>query len=155
MMCRIFLCLIALGLCSCQESNYSKHEKGFHVPEGDPVVGQSLFKELRCVSCHTVAGVDIKTEENDILQNKVRLGGESYQVTSYGHLITSIIDPNHKIAEKYINSLPENEKTDKLTSPMVVYNDDLTVRELIDLATFLHSHYVKKQKPYGYYYYPY
>ena len=38
---------------------------------------------------------------------------------------------------------------------MIVYNDDMTVQELIDLTAFLHTKYVQEEaRPVDYYYYP-
>lgn len=148
------LALFVLGLSACgQPTVYERHSKGFHVPEGDPVVGESLFKELQCYKCHTVKGVDLPEDGPDILANKVLLGGERYQITSYGELVTSIIDPNHSISLRYFANLSEEEKEGPVESPMIIYNRDITVQELIDLAAFLHTKYVYKPRPYSYYYY--
>lgn len=149
-----FLVWLLLGLTSCgQPTAYERHAKGFHVPEGDPVVGESLFKELQCYKCHSVKGVDLSDDGPGILENKVLLGGERYQITSYGELVTSIIDPNHSISLRYLANLSEEEKKGPIESPMIVYNRDITVQELIDLAAFLHTKYVYKPRPYSYYYY--
>lgn len=148
------LALALLALTSCgQPTVYERQSKGFHVPEGDPVVGESLFKELQCYKCHTVKGMDLPEEGPNILEKRVLLGGERYQITSYGELVTSIIDPNHSISFRYLANLSDEEKRVPIESPMIIYNRDITVQELIDLASFLHTKYVYKPRPYSYYYY--
>jgi sulfur-oxidizing protein SoxX len=59
-------------------------------------------------------------------------------------LVTSIINPLHKIAKGYeLDSITESGM-----SKMRNYNDIMTVTELVDLVTYLQPHY--KVKPYEY-----
>jgi len=111
---------------------------------------------MQCHACHSIEGKEMPIEGPNILNNKVILGGKTYTLKSYGELVTAIMDPGHSIASRYLATLPEAEKEEKIESPMVVYNDDMTVQELVDLAAFLHSLYVKVPyhytNPYPYYY---
>ena len=54
---------MAFFLPSCENSDYKTHSSGFHVPEGDIVVGETLFKEFRCHRCHSITGLEISTHE--------------------------------------------------------------------------------------------
>ena len=67
----------------------------------------------------------------------VTLGGEVTKVKTYGELVTSIINPSHKLAERY----PEEEVSIEGESLMPVINDVLTVQQLIDLVSFLQAQY--------------
>lgn len=129
----------------------------FSLPEGDAESGQLVFVEYRCIECHTIAGTEFinDRELSDIDRERlVTIGGESTRVKSYSDLVTSIINPSHKLAKGYRieDIIDENGE-----SRMRNYNDELTVRELIDLVTFLKSKYELKSIPltiYPYYIYP-
>ena len=150
----LFIVAIGSFLVSCENSEQKTQAKGFRIPEGDVVVGRTLFKELQCYGCHSIAGIEMPKDGPNVYEDKIPLGGTSYHIKSYGELVTSIIDPSHSIASSYLASLPDEEKKGKVNSPMVVYNEDMTVQELIDLASFLHSKYVLEERPLDYYYYP-
>ena len=114
-----------------------KSGKGFTLPEGDADRGLAVFKQLRCYDCHSVAGVDLpEAEEPD--QTVVALGGEVTRIQTYGELVTSIINPSHRLARGYA---VEEIASEEGESEMKNYNDVMTVSELIDLVTFLQSHY--------------
>ena len=59
------------------------------------------------------------------------------RIKTYGELVTSIINPSHRLAKGYAEANVAMEGK----SNMTVYNDVMTVRELIDLVAFLQSHY--------------
>ena len=137
-----FLSILTLGLAlSGCDREAALHEHGFHIPEGDPVVGQTTFVEMQCNGCHTVEGVELPERQPD-WPPTIHLGGEIHRVKSYGDLVTSVIAPNHVVSPQYRAMLTEEDKgTEAENSPMPVYNDDLTVGELIDIVTFLHDRY--------------
>ena len=141
---------IVAGFGGCQAD--PKSGKGFSLPEGSAEEGQNVFAQLRCYDCHTVPGVDFPAaEEPD--QKVVRLGGQVTRVKTYGELVTSIINPSHRLARSYV---ADSDATAEGVSPMKNYNDVLTVNQLIDLVAFLQSHYVlHKYEPtmYGPYHY--
>jgi hypothetical protein len=100
-----------------------------------------VFTQFRCYDCHFVEGVDFPVgEEPD--QAIVALGGEVSRVKTYGELVTSIINPSHKLAQGYAQSLVARDGESRMTN----YNDVMTVTQLIDLTAFLQAHY--KLKPY-------
>lgn len=110
--------------------------EGFTLPPGDAARGQAAFVAFRCYDCHTVSGVELPAgEERD--QAIVELGGKVERVRTYDDLVTAIINPSHRLAQGYAPSLVAHEGKSRMT----VYNDVMTVSQLIDLVTFLQSHY--------------
>ncbi|MDF1815245.1 MAG: c-type cytochrome [Verrucomicrobiales bacterium] len=144
--CRLifFPVLIAAGsllLSGCGTEERVAQSRGFHLPEGDAVVGQGLFVKFDCVYCHTVAGVELAATGGPEGPPKIPLGGEVNRVRSYGELVTSIINPEHVISPQYLAILSKPEKEGDVASPMPVYNEEMTVGQLVDVAAFLHSRY--------------
>jgi len=117
---------------------------GFRLPDGDVARGEQSFLALGCHRCHTMADVDLP---NPIIPGPVRLGlgGEVTRVKTYGELVSSIINPSHRIAP---NAGP-GATTDDGKSVMRIYNDVMTVQQLIDLVAFLQSHYQVVPPPYS------
>ena len=136
--------LLILAIAGCDMG--PKSALGFSLPDGDPDVGKTTFMELKCTACHTVSGVDFAppVEEPEVM---VALGGEVTRIKTYGELVTSIINPSHRLAKGYAipDILSEGE------SKMANYNDVLTVDQLIDLVAFLQSHYQLKEYDPTYY----
>jgi mono/diheme cytochrome c family protein len=124
-------------------------EKGFRLPDGDPVEGRKAFLYMQCNQCHTVAG-----EEFPVIQwaeaPYVELGGKVTRVKTYGQLVTAIINPSHKLADGYAEELVSEDGESK----MYMYNDHMTVRELTDLVRFLQPHYDVMTPRYSYRVYP-
>ena len=114
---------------------------GFTLPEGDVQQGQDTFVRLQCHACHTVDGVQLE-EIEQALESPIVLGGSKPYTKTYGELVTSIINPSHRFAAGY----PKDEVQENGESKMRLYNDEMTVTELVDLVTFLQSHY--KLKPF-------
>ncbi len=114
----------------------TKSARGFSLPDGDPTQGQATFVELHCHDCHTVSGVDLPELEPKP-QRLIALGGEVARLKTYGELVTSIINPSHRIAKGYPEEVAETEGQSNMTN----YNDILKVSQLIDLVAFLEAHY--------------
>ena len=115
-----------------------KSGKGFTLPDGDVDRGKVAFVALRCHSCHTVSGVDFPdAEQSDELV--VSLGGKTPRIQTYGELVTSIINPSHKVAKAYAEE--QAGESGEVKSKMVNNNDAMTVSQLIDIVKFLQSHY--------------
>lgn len=112
---------------------------GFSLPEGDAERGQQVFVRMECTACHTVAGMDLP-EPEEIFEVSLSLGGEVHQIKTYADLVTSIINPSHKIVTRYPRELASKDGVSK----MPIYNDLITVTDLTDLVTFLESKYVLK-----------
>lgn len=131
----LLLAVFSLALIGCSPS--AKSGKGFTLPEGDVEAGKSAFVTLQCTSCHTVSGVEQATGEDGKPEMSVALGGEVARIATYGELVTSIINPSHRVAPAY--QLEEVAKDGD--SKMRNYNDVLTVQQLCDLVAFLQSKY--------------
>ena len=114
-----------------------KSAKGFTLPDGNADQGKATFTQLLCYECHSVAGVEFPTA-GESEQAMVRLGGEVTKIKTYGELVTSIINPSHRLATGYPG---DQVSTGEGASKMKNYNDVLRVTELIDLVAFLQSHY--------------
>lgn len=123
--------LIALG---CNEGPQSSY--GFTLPDGDAAKGKATFESYTCHECHTVSGVDFP-ELDFAAEKKVALGGEVARIQTYGELVTSVINPSHKLATGYKPADVSDEGDSKMTN----YNDVLTVNDLVDIVAFLQSKY--------------
>ena len=120
---------------------------GFTLPDGNPDRGKETFVDLGCSFCHTVAGVEGLRADMPRPERTVVLGGEKTRLYTYGELVTSIINPSHKISQSELGNVTDDEGN----SQMVNYNDIMTVTEMTDLVTFLEQHY--SLKPYERTYY--
>jgi len=110
-------------------------EKGFSLPEGNPMAGRETFLYMQCNQCHTIDSETLPLVPG--YEPFVELGGQVTRVKTYGELVTSIINPSHKLADGY----PEDLVAEDGKSKMYVYNGYMTVQELIDLVAFLQPHY--------------
>ena len=118
--------------------------QGFALPQGDIESGKSTFIRLACNECHSVG--EIKWGGND--ENmRISLGGEIPTAMTYGELITSVINPSHKIAKRY----QETTADEAGNSKMRIYNEVMSVQELVDIVTFLQSEYKISPPPTNYY----
>ena len=127
--------------------------KGFVLPEGDIQRGQEVFVSVGCRYCHTIAELDLPAFDRSPVLD-IQLGGHVHKVKTYGELLTSIVNPNHTVASEYLKTLDPQERKNA-QSPMPEFNDVLTVTQLIDLTTFLHSRYDLLAPQYrGYFYGP-
>lgn len=125
--------------------------RGFRLPEGSPEMGRQSFTDLNCQACHDVQGVPAPAESD--VDVRVALGGERTRVTTYGELVTSIINPSHKLASGY----REEDISERGKSRMEAenLNDIMTVRELIDIVAFLQPLYSVRPPEYDPYSYIY
>ena len=80
----------------------------------------------------------------------VELGGKVTRVKTYGELITAIINPSHELAKGYAEDVVAEEGE----SRMYVYNEFMTVQELIDVVMFLQPYYDVVVPQYTYRIYP-
>ena len=113
-----------------------KAATGFRLPDGDADTGRETFVRLSCNSCHTVRGEDLPAPETPG-PLRVQLGGEVSRAKTYGELVTSVINPSHRLIRGY----PESQTAVDSQSRMPNYNDTMTVTELIDLVAFLQTRY--------------
>ena len=114
-----------------------KSGKGFTLPDGDAEQGQATYVSLQCNACHKIAGVDQLAAAGETPETSVTLGGKVSRIKTYGELVTSVINPSHRLARGY----PEQEVSVDGQSKMKNYNDVMTVTQLTDLVAFLQSKY--------------
>lgn len=128
----VLILLIAL-VSGCERDMMS--ERGFALPGGDAAVGRDVFLYMQCNQCHTVVNEEMPVVPG--FEPYVVLGGEVSTVKTYGELVTSIINPSHKLAKGYAEEVVSEDGE----SNMYDYNRYMTVQELIDLVMFLQPHY--------------
>jgi hypothetical protein len=119
------------GIYSCDQQSI-----GFALPPGDIEDGKLVYEKMACNQCHSVGNMPwagIGSEDFN-----VKLGGEVIRVRTYGELVTSIINPSHRVSKKLTESTIPNRNAQ---SPMPSYNQMMTVQELIDLVEFLQGEY--------------
>ncbi len=126
------ICLGALTACTTDP----KSSKGFRLPDGSIQKGQAVFVELQCNNCHQINGLDLPAPVQPGPVT-ITLGGTVRTVKTYGELVSSVINPSHKL----ISSYPRDQVAKDGTSLMTIYNDRMTVQQLIDLVAFLQSRY--------------
>jgi sulfur-oxidizing protein SoxX len=126
------ICIGALTACITDP----KSSKGFRLPDGNAQAGQAVFIELQCNACHQISGLDLPApvQSGPV---KITLGGTVRTVRTYGELVSSVVNPSHKLIDSY----PEDQVSREGKSLMTVYNDRMTVQQLIDLVAFLQSRY--------------
>ena len=132
----LFSVLLVIMISGCD--NGPKSGRGFTLPDGDMDRGQAVFVELGCNACHSVGNVKQLTTDEAENSISVRLGGKVTLIKTYGQLVTSIVNPSHRLAGRYSDgpvSTPDGQ------SLMRNYNDVMTVNQLIDLVAFLQANY--------------
>ena len=111
--------------------------KGFTLPQGDAESGAATYVAMQCHACHSVDGIDQMVVEGQEAEISVPLGGTVARIKTYGELVTSIINPSHRLAKGYV----ADEVSVDGESKMQNYNDVMTVTELTDVVAFLQSKY--------------
>ena len=130
---KIVFLLILVIMTACSGIKESPRE--FALPDGNYERGQSTFIALACHHCHSAAGVDQYKPESASVS--FALGGESSRVTTYAELMTSIINPSHRLSHR----LPVEESSVNGKSKMRTYNEIVTVQQLSDLVAYLLPQY--------------
>jgi sulfur-oxidizing protein SoxX len=111
----------------------------FPIQSGDVAQGRTAFVSLGCPQCHTVKGDELSGFTGTRFIS-LELGGELIFAKTYADIVTSIINPNHVISEKYLEQLPSVQRNRTNTSPMYM-NPNMKVTELIDIVAYLNSKY--------------
>jgi len=144
---RILLWLMLVVAAGCDRDTMS--ERGFSLPDGDAMAGREAFLYMQCNQCHTIAGEQLPAIPGQEAPF-VELGGKVTRVKTYGQLVTSIINPSHRLATGYAEELVSEDGESK----MYVYNEFMTVQELIDIVMFLQPYYDVVVPEYTYRIYP-
>ncbi len=119
--------------------------RGFSLPKGDVDKGREVFLAGDCLACHSLSGFNVEMEATTRqIGKRVLLGGKTKKITTYAELVTSIINPSHKISR---GTRPYNRDAEG-NSSMRNYNQELSVQELIDLVTFMETKYEVTPYPY-------
>lgn len=111
----------------------------FPIGEADIQRGQQAFLDLGCNQCHLVDGIELPEYDGTRLYS-INLGGDLIFAKTYGALTTAIINPDHTLADQYLQQLPADVRRRVSSSPMY-RKDEMTVAQLIDLVGFLNSRY--------------
>ena len=128
-----WVAVLVLAGSACSSGQHSPI--GFRLPEtGDASRGRAAFLDLGCHKCHKVAGDNLPVPTADP-SVRVTLGGKVYEVRTDGYLVTSIINPSHRLSGS------EEQVSKHGQSRMPYEFQGMTVRQLIDLVAFLQSRY--------------
>jgi hypothetical protein len=73
----------------------------------------------------------------------VRLGGQTAFVKTDGELVTSIINPSHRLTYGHLGELTQTAGE----SRMADYTEIMTVKQLVDIVAFLQSIYEVSPAP--------
>lgn len=109
---------------------------GFTLPEGNAEQGRANYIDFGCNTCHVNKEVP-QMDTGDATSISVTLGGETTRIQTYGELVTSVINPSHRVARRKSGDMADESGKSK----MVTFNDVMTVTELIDLVAFVQSQY--------------
>ena len=120
--------------------------RGFSLPPGKADIGREVFVAQACTGCHTIHDLELPAPE-EAGRVMVTIGGPVTVVKTYAELVTSIINPSHRLAPGY----PLDKVSKNGTSIMPIYNDVMTVTELVDLVAFLQPRYELMPIPPTYY----
>ncbi len=118
----------------CQDLDSFKFRGG--VPEG----GKEAFQNLNCIQCHVVKGVVFEKDPKKRLLS-LSLGKEIRYVKNYENILTAITNPQHVVNEQYAAILSKAELEGGIEAYMPNLIEDMSVKQLIDLAAFLHQIY--------------
>ena len=137
-----FRCMLAFAtiglLPACQLES-----SGFELPAGNAEAGKRVFVDLQCNGCHSVSDIDYAQSDVPVVymgkrttgKIHVEIGGKTAGSRTQGELVTSVVNPSHKISTSYSRHLATTK------SPMKTYNDAMTVQNLIDVVAFLQAEF--------------
>ncbi len=104
--------------------------------EGNIDAGEAAYNRFRCGVCHEVVGrEDLRNDIDPIMT--VTLGGKTTLVRTYGELVTSVINPLHRISQQYLEEPVDFNGVSRMWN----YNDVMTVSEMANIVTFLQEQY--------------
>ena len=131
---RLLILLFTAAIAACDGG--PKSGRGFTLPEGDIEAGEAAFVRFQCNDCHAVDGREELRENIDPIMT-VALGGKTTRIQTYGQLVTSVINPSHKISQKYSAEPVAIDGVSRMRN----YNDVMTVTEMSDIVAFLQDQY--------------
>ena len=113
----------------------------FPIQQGDIDAGRQAFIDHRCHQCHSIADMSLPALAG-APPPMLELGGEIIAVKSYAELMTSIINPNHVVSERYREQLLLDAAVPGESPMPMPHIERMSVRQLIDIVAFLDSRYV-------------
>lgn len=113
---------------------------GFRFLGGDADEGKIAFERLGCIRCHKVKGAELANPKGKRLLN-LSLGEEIRFVKRYEDIVTAITNPQHVVTKQYSAMLSKAEIDGEITAFMPDLTKDMSVRQLMNLATFLDKAY--------------
>lgn len=132
----IIATVLSLGV-ACQARRQAS--LGFRLPaDGNADRGKQTFVELGCHSCHGVSGMELPRPAVQP-PAPVVLGGQVDEKVSDAYLVMAITDPSYRLSSFPKDQIPHN------APQMPSFADKMTVRQMVDVVTFLQSRYVVQQ----------
>lgn len=131
---RSLMALGAVFLVGCDTG--PKSSIGFSLPDGDAEQGKANYTYFACNACHETDDVPY-LDAGDELAPRVVLGGETTRIKTYGELVTSVINPSHRVARRESPAMADASGESRMTS----FNDVMTVTQLVDLVAYVQSKY--------------
>lgn len=104
----------------------------FALPQGDPAAGRVVFLKMQCNHCHMVTGKRSEGIAMPVTSTPAPLLNSDVAKKGQAVLVTSVLNPSHVIG-------PTVTRREGKLSPMGDYTRAMTVRELIDLVSFLQA----------------
>lgn len=129
----ILAALLSIVSVGCTEPQ----SRGFSLPPGDASRGLEVFAQYGCSACHVIEGYGYLRDGLEAEADLV-LGGQVDRVKTYGELVTSVINPSHRLSTNY--PFATVMKSDG-QSRMPTVNEAMTIAELVDLIAFLEDQY--------------
>lgn len=118
--------------------------EGFRFRGGDMERGREAFARLNCIQCHTISGVEVPKPEGK-RRFDLKLGEELRFVKRYEDLVLAISNPRHVVSERYRAILTDAEARGEIEPFMPDFTNDMSVRQLMDIAAFLDDVYSNAQ----------
>lgn len=112
---------------------------GVELPEGEAMLGEKVFVEMKCTRCHALAGLDVELSEDE-------MGGVGPDLTGVGaiqtrkYFLESIVTPDAVIVSDPEGVEPGGEgsfRDEYNNSRMPSFLDTMTVQQLLDVTSFL------------------
>jgi len=113
---------------------------GFKFRGGSGEGGKEAFQNLNCTQCHVVKGVEFEKAPAKRLLD-LSLGKEIRFVKKYEDILTAITNPQHVVNEQYSAILSKAELAGGIEAYMPNLIEDMSVKQLMDLAAFLNQVY--------------
>lgn len=129
----LFMAMALFSPFSIAAETVNKPDAAFSLPAGNYQAGKEAFIDLQCTACHSINGVDLPAAD-EMFDTSVLLSKPTLSKTESA-LVTAIINPSHSLVE----GLPIESIYSDGNSKMPIFNDLMTVTQLIDIVTFLRA----------------